>query len=215
MGKTSNNNFIEVLAETPRLKERVVLEIAGVVEENYLRELRELVKRQSLQESVIFRGYLSEEELFRELGQADLCINLRKYNTEGASWSLLEQLYLGKAVIVSEGGVFSELPEEVVVKVKSIEELREKWVELTESPEKILEIGNRAREFVRQAHNEDLFRREFLSCLEKLPVDLAKKRLRRSLIKDILERLPMPRDRKFQNKLCCELATELSRIFGD
>ena len=51
------------------------------------------------------------------LSCADLCVNLRYPSTESSSATLVEQLHFEKPVVVYDVGVYSELPDDVVVKV--------------------------------------------------------------------------------------------------
>lgn len=72
----------------------------------------------NLEKEVIITGFTTIEDFERYMGACDFCFNLR-YPTQGeSSASLHRMLGLGKPVIVSDVGTFSEYPEEIVLKVR-------------------------------------------------------------------------------------------------
>lgn len=76
-----------------------------------------LIEELGLKDQVRILGYQPESEFFRYLKAADAMVNLR-YPTAGeTSGTLIRSLGAGKAVIVTDFGQFSELPDEVAIKV--------------------------------------------------------------------------------------------------
>ena len=51
------------------------------------------------------------------LSKADACVNLRFPNSEVCSKSLLEQMAYAKPVLAFNTGIFSEVPDDAIVKV--------------------------------------------------------------------------------------------------
>ena len=62
-------------------------------------------------------GYVDDNTLAAYYRDADVLCNLRNPALEGASWSLVEQMSLGKPIIVSDNGFYSEIPGECVFKI--------------------------------------------------------------------------------------------------
>lgn len=126
--------------------------IVGEETKNY--PIRNLVKELGLTKNVIITGY-TDLEMFKTYMQAtDLCLNLR-YPVQGeTSGSLLRLLGMGKAVVVSNEGSFSELDDDVVVKInvdeKEEENLFETLKSFINSTNKIDEMGIKAWQYVKQ-----------------------------------------------------------------
>jgi glycosyltransferase involved in cell wall biosynthesis/SAM-dependent methyltransferase len=76
-----------------------------------------LIEELDLKDHVRILGYQPEREFFRYLKAADAMVNLR-YPTAGeTSGTLIRSLGAGKAVLVSDFAQFSELPDDVVIKI--------------------------------------------------------------------------------------------------
>jgi glycosyltransferase involved in cell wall biosynthesis len=108
---------IRALALDPTLRERATYLVAGPCEPAYEKELRQAIADGGLEETVRLLGYISDERLRALLASADVCVTLRSPAFEGASASVIEQMFYGKPVIVTNTGFFAELPEECVRKV--------------------------------------------------------------------------------------------------
>ena len=61
--------------------------------------------------------YVSEERLWSLLAACDICVNLRWPTMGETSGSAIRALSLGRPLVVSDSGWFSELPDEVALKV--------------------------------------------------------------------------------------------------
>ena len=70
-----------------------------------------------LGEDVLLRGYVSEEELWSLMAACDVCVNLRWPTMGETSAAAIQVLTLGKPLVVSDVGWFSELPDEVAIKI--------------------------------------------------------------------------------------------------
>lgn len=119
--------LIQLLGENPQLAEYFDYTIIGSTATNktYYNYLVKLVARYNLYEQVRFLGFVEQEELIHYYLDADLMLNLRFPAYEGASASIIEQMSLGKACIVSNNGVYAELPDEAVLKIRSEDEQTE------------------------------------------------------------------------------------------
>jgi len=68
-------------------------------------------------DALIREGYVSEERLGSLMAACDVLVNLRSPTMGETSGSVIRALSLGKPVIVSDVGWFSELPDGVVLKI--------------------------------------------------------------------------------------------------
>ncbi len=135
-------------------------------------QLDSLIRSLDLAQHVRVLGFRPIEEFVGYVAACDIVLNLR-YPTVGEnSGTLMRALGLGKAVIVSEVGSFSELPESICLKtpVDSGEEdhIFEYLNLLVSRPELRKELGARAREWVEtECTWPQVARRyaEFLECV--------------------------------------------------
>lgn len=98
---------------------------------------------------------VTDFDFVNKIRQLDIFINYRmKYQGE-TSLSTLEAMRQGVVVVVRNIGWYSELPDDAVVKVNSIEEVAEKVEDLVSNPEKIKEIAARAITYIEECHSHD------------------------------------------------------------
>ena len=114
--------------------------------------VRRLIARRQLEPFVRLTGYVPEAELTELIAASDICLNLR-YPTAGeTSGTLLRALGLGRAVLVSDVGSFSELPDDICMKVPVGEaetDLITEYLNLLCTRPQIADaIGARARHYV-------------------------------------------------------------------
>jgi glycosyltransferase involved in cell wall biosynthesis len=104
-------------------------------------------------EGVIRRDYVPEEELWRLLAACDAVVSLRWPTMGETSAAAIRALSLGKPLVVSDVGWFSELPDSVAVKVPvgegEIEQLERAMEQTATSPE----MGAAALQLARTEHN--------------------------------------------------------------
>ena len=103
--------LIDALASAPDLADRFSVTIAGHAgDAAYMQVLETRIAAQGLTGSIHILPD-PDAAAFRDVMQdADLFLNLRRPNTEGASLSLAEQLASGRPVIVQNSGCFAEMP---------------------------------------------------------------------------------------------------------
>jgi glycosyltransferase involved in cell wall biosynthesis len=68
-------------------------------------------------DGIIRQDYVREERLWSLMAACDVCVNLRAPTMGETSGSVVRQLSLGKPIVVSDVGWFSELPDDVALKV--------------------------------------------------------------------------------------------------
>ena len=133
-----------------RLNPRVKMILVG--EEHPDFPVRRLISQLQLEKYVRVMGHVPIEEFEQLIGAVDICLNLR-YPTAGeTSGTLLRALGLGRAVVVSDVGAFSDLPDEICMKVPvgaGETDLIFHYLDLLVSrPEIARSMGRRAREYV-------------------------------------------------------------------
>jgi glycosyltransferase involved in cell wall biosynthesis len=104
-------------------------------------------------------GYLPFADFAAAIAAVDVCLNLR-YPTAGeTSASLLRVMAAGRAAVVSDYAQFAELPDAIAVKVPvgdgeaEAAALAERMAALLAMPERLLAMGEAAREHVRRHHD--------------------------------------------------------------
>lgn len=96
---------------------------------------------------------LSDFDFQNSIGKLDIFVNYRmKYQGE-TSLSTIEAMRQGVVVIVRNVGWYSELPDDVVVKVESEEEVAQKLFELKTNSKRMMEISKNAKKFIEAEHN--------------------------------------------------------------
>ncbi len=80
-------------------------------------DLTALLEARSLGDAVVQHDYLAEERLWQLIADSDVLVNLRSPTMGETSAMVVRALSLGKPLVVSDVGWFSELPDEVAVKV--------------------------------------------------------------------------------------------------
>lgn len=156
------DKVIEILGEERELAEKVLYIIIGPYEKDssYFSHIMSIVKKYCLENVVRFLGFQSEEKLRAYLSKADMFINLRYPAMEGASWSLIEELYFGKPVVVINTGFYREIPDDCVVKIDPLNEN----INLHRSLRKLIydkhmreEIGIKGQKFAFENFNVDRY----------------------------------------------------------
>jgi glycosyltransferase involved in cell wall biosynthesis len=135
-------------------------------------DLDRRLQRLGLDEDGLVREHwVDEARLWRLLAGVDVCVNLRHPTMGETSGSVIRALTLGKPLVVSDVGWFSELPDEVALKVPVDERESEALVaalELLVSREDVREpMGRAAAELGRREHDVDLVADRYSAVLEE------------------------------------------------
>lgn len=117
----------------------------------------QLIRSLELREHVRLIGHADIDRFVQLMGACDIVLNLRYPTVGETSGSLQRALGLGKAVIVSDVGSFSELPDDICLKVApgaGEEDLIFEFLDvLVSNPELALAMGNRAKEWAARECN--------------------------------------------------------------
>ncbi len=218
-GFMSKNRMVEevikVIGEIQQLRESVYYLVAGSIHDVYLDSIKYLIDKYKLHENVKICGFVSDEELYSYLQLSDICINLRRYNTEGASWSILEQMIYGKAVIASDNGFFSEFPDDVIVKVRNFEEIEYKLKDLISNRDIIRDYGEKARKYVIDNFKQEKFVEGFVSFIHNSAISRQKKKIILTLQKEILNSLNIINYRSIEARLIDDISHTLCEILRE
>lgn len=110
-----------------------------------------MVESMDLADHVQVIGYAPIEDFVQYIGACDICLNLRYPTVGETSGTLLRALGLGRAVIVSDVGAFSDFPDDVCLKVPvdagEVDLLFEYLSLLATRPDVRRAMGDRAREW--------------------------------------------------------------------
>ena len=116
-------------------------------------------------------GYVEEERLWQLMAAADVHVNLRSPTMGETSGTAIRALSLGKPLIVSDVGWFSELPDEVALKVpvddREVATLVAALELLGSRPDVRLAMGEAARELARREHDVDLTAERYVAAFEQ------------------------------------------------
>jgi glycosyltransferase involved in cell wall biosynthesis len=115
--------------------------------------------------------YVPEERLWELMAACDACLNLRAPTMGETSGSVVRQLSLGKPVVVSDVGWFSELPDDVALKVP-VDELEvdtlQAALELLATQEQVRRaMGEAAAELARREHDLERVAELYAAALEQ------------------------------------------------
>lgn len=103
--------LIDALAAAPDLAARYHVALAGHAgDATYIQTLDTRIRAAQLTDTVRLVPDPDDAGFKAVMQEADLFLNLRRPNTEGASLSLAEQMASGRPVIVQNAGCFAEMP---------------------------------------------------------------------------------------------------------
>ena len=162
---------LQVLAANPDLARSVKYIVIGSCDGPFGSTLQELPEKLGLGDGVSFIGYASDEVLRSYLFHADFCVNMRWPAMEGGSASLAEEMLCGKPVIVTDTGVYSELPETCVCKVRPEHETEDLTLNLRELATQInlrRRMGEQARRYAEALYNPAFYAERFLEFCSEL-----------------------------------------------
>ena len=135
-------------------------------------ELDWRIEQASLAEAVVREDYVSEERLWALLRRVDAAVLLRSPTMGETSGVAIRALSAGTPLVVSDVGSFSELPDDVALKVPPDEHEVRNLVaafETLSTPGVRDEIGRRARALAETEHDLERVADLYTSALEESP----------------------------------------------
>lgn len=115
-------SVLRAIAASPALRDRVIYSLVGPVEADQRASLESLASDLGYQGLRIL-GRVSDEELSSRLNGSDVICCLRHPALEGGSASVLEVLQYGRPTLVTDGGFYRQIPDELVWKVNPSDEV--------------------------------------------------------------------------------------------
>jgi glycosyltransferase involved in cell wall biosynthesis len=187
---------VKAFAKLARKNNKLVLFFVGECPDNYT-ELFQTVNKLDLTDRICITGHVDFNTFYDYMKICDIVLNLRFPTNGETSASLLRAMSLGKPAIVSNGGFFSELPDDIVLKViygqDDEDDILEKLGRLVQSRDLRESIGSKARDYVLQNHSLDRISEEYVKFIFdnvqehsshlKLVADLAGMQLGKSGVK--------------------------------
>lgn len=157
------DTIVQAMAQSPLLRARAQLVIAGHPgDKEYTREIEAMVARLGLTRQVTFEYGVTNERLLAIKNEADVFLNLRYPNTEGASGSLIEMLNAGRPVIAYRAGCYAEIPDGAAVlldRAEGLDTVTRAMEELLADPALRVTIGASGQAHVRPQDSATYVRR--------------------------------------------------------
>ena len=160
---------IACLAADRDLAARVFYLVCGHVEPSARERLERLIRSTGLADTVRLTGRVGAAELHSLMKAADICINLRNPAMEGGSASLVELMLYGKAGVVSDTGVYADMPDDCILKVRperEAEDLADALSRLVSDAALRKRLGLRAREHAESNFTPSAYAGRLLAFLD-------------------------------------------------
>ena len=128
------------------------------------------IRAAGVADAVVRHGYVDESRLWSLMAAADVVVSLRTPTMGETSGTAIRALSLGKPLLVSDVGWFSELPDDVAVKVAPD---REELTALTEAMAKLADsdtraaMGEAARTLAEREHDVERVADQYAAALEE------------------------------------------------
>lgn len=161
------DTILEVISNNKYLSDNIFYLIIGQSDVFY--NIDKYIKATDSNLQVKNLGYLPIEKAYAYIHCSDICINLRNPTMGETSASLLRMMSLGKPVLVSNCGWYSELPDETVVKIDPSEENKQLSYWLTQFVENIQlreKIGQKAVQYILKNHDVNSFVEKLLQLIK-------------------------------------------------
>jgi len=158
---------LRALRRLVRLDPRVRMILVGEPHPEF--PVAQLIRTLGLSGHVRLIGFAPIEQFVEYMGACDIILNLRYPTVGETSGSLQRALGLGKAVVVSDVGAFSELPDDICLKVQigpEEEDLIFEYLNLLVSrPDLARAMGARARAWVETECNWEVVAERYVKFL--------------------------------------------------
>ncbi len=128
------------------------------------------IEHHGLRGGVVHEGFVSEDRLWALLAGVDALVALRTPTMGETSGTVIRGLTLGKPLLVSDIGWFSELPDDVAIKVAPDEHEEARLVDAMEwlaEPDRRATMGRAARRLAERQHDVDQVAEQYAAALEE------------------------------------------------
>lgn len=164
-------SVIEAIAGDDLLRGSITFTAVGGGRAEYIDSMRSRAEAAGIGSIVNFTGWVDDDEMYRQIASADVAVNLRYPSMESSSLSLIEQMYFGKPVVVTDTSYYSELPETVALKVPidgEVPALREALRRLVTDEATRVRMGAAAHERAVQVHNPETYAAEVVALAKEV-----------------------------------------------
>lgn len=162
------DQIIQGIATSQVLRRVCRVMVIGDVQETERARLTALAKSCRVQPPH-FTGWLADPELLSLLDQVDVLSCLRHPVSEGASGSLLLSLRSGKPTLVSNQGIYAELPDGIVMRCAAGYEAKDvgrHLLDIVRDPVTAQKMGERARRYIAEVHTRKRYVDGLLSLID-------------------------------------------------
>lgn len=164
-------SVIEALASSAQLREKVEYTLAGSISDEMRSDLSAFAK--NLGVKLIILGVVDEHQLQRIILSADVICCLRYPALEAASASTIEAMHYGKAIIVTDTGFYSELPNHCVYKTSienEIKDIKNAISFFVGDSEQICAYGENAKKYAKETFCMDKYVKNLIEICSKMSV---------------------------------------------
>ncbi len=141
-------SIIEAVAAVRAAYTNIRLNFVGPVDPGYRRELNVLIDGLDLADIVSFTGHLSQSEFGAAQRSSTIAVQLRSQSNGESSAAVAELMAAGVPTVVSDLGSMSDLPDEIVVKIRTkntSSELARVILDLAREPESRADLSANAQ----------------------------------------------------------------------
>lgn len=168
----SNKQIIEVIKAiggSDQLRARCRYHVIGSAEPDEQRRIEAAMRTYGVT-NVVFTGWVNDETLRNLLMEMDVICCLRSPILEGGSASVIVAMLAGRTVLVSDHGVYGELPDDVVLKCRpgeEAEDIRHHLEACIADRDAMWARGTRARSHAQETHAPESYARKLLDVIEQ------------------------------------------------
>jgi glycosyltransferase involved in cell wall biosynthesis len=164
-------HLVTAFAQLKSSRPNTMLVLAGAASRGL--DLDSMLARHELKwgRDVIRLEFVPDERLWPLLARLDICVSLRSPTMGETSGVALRALSLGRPLVVSNVGWFSELPDEVVAKVPTggdeVDALTEVLARLADDRSARMTMAKAGHDYVHRAHDLERVADLYLASLEE------------------------------------------------
>ncbi|MBY4828859.1 glycosyltransferase family 4 protein [Burkholderia dolosa] len=139
-------SVIKAIGSSATLRDNITYKLVGHVAPEMVLSLSHMARSYGV--NLVIAGEVDDTALAQAIAETDVVSCLRWPTLEAASASAIEAMLYGKAVICTDAGFYSEIPDEYVLKVSvdnEIDDIAANLTTLIHDPEQIRAIGEKAR----------------------------------------------------------------------
>ena len=175
------HSLLDAIASSDLLRKKVCYTCIGSLENKpYIDMLNDKITKSNLSKNVRLLGFVPHNELAQYYMHADVISNLRYPAFEGSSASLQEQMLMGKSVLVSDTGVYAEMPDDCVFKINpenEAAELKSILEKLVGDPLILAAYGEKAKAKAQELFSRENYGRKLYDFLQRVRFTLPLQRL--------------------------------------